>query len=220
MALVFEPLTRRGDGFRVGALGNTGTGKTYALRRVVEVPGQLVLVHDVKARPEYPELRQFRTVAELEQLPPEELAQLSACSFRGDPFAGVDCDPEEVAALALRLARNRAPVRLVVDETDNGAVTPGGRVLASESLRRCCTQGRAMGLSVCWSTQSPARAPTELVDQSSAIMFFRLEHRALVYLDERLRFDAELLEVIEALPDRDFVLHRQGYPWDRCVYRF
>lgn len=186
----------------------------------MDVPGQLVLVHDVKAQPEYPNVCAFRNVAELEQLPPEELATLSAACFRGDPFAGLICDPEEVAALALRLARLRLPVRLVVDETDNGAVTPGGRQLASESLRLCCTQGRAMGLSLCWSTQSPVRAPTELLDQSSAIKFYRLEHRSLVYLDERLRFSADMLEVIERLDVGDFVLHRQGFSWDHTVYRF
>lgn len=219
LALICAP-SRKGDGWRHGWLGDTGTGKTWASRKLVELGGQLVLVHDdSKAAPEYPQIRYERTPAELLARPAEETQDLSAVAFRGDPYAGIVCEVDEVAGLALQFARARIPTRLCIDELER-AVTDGGQKLTSANLRACFVQGRSMGLSVNWCTQTPQRVPIEVATQSSSIGIFRLGPRALNYLDERLYFDADMLAVVPNLQVGDFVLHRPGFPWDRTVYRF
>jgi hypothetical protein len=219
LALITEPL-RRGDGFRHLWLGDTGTGKTVAMRALVDHPGQLVLVHDdSKARPEYPQLRYFGTPGELLALPADEVEHLHAAAFRGDVFAGVACEVEDVAALALQAARARIPCRLVVDEWER-AMSDGGRKLEAASLRTCLTTGRSMALSVAGGAQIPQRVGDVVINSASSVGLFRLGPAGLNYLDERLYFDRRMLEVIPRLQVGDFVLHRPGHPWDGVVYRF
>jgi hypothetical protein len=194
-------------------------GKTVAARRLLEQPGRLTLIHDVsKAKAEY-DVKAFATPAEFLAQPAGEIAHLSALSFRGDPWRGVQCDVEPVAALAMQLIRARVPTRLVIDELDR-AVSEGGRALESDSLRDAFVVGRSMGLDVVWSTQTPQRVPLVVGDQSSSMGLFRLGPRAINFLDERMFFDPEMLEVIQWLEVGDFVLHVPGQPWDRAIYRF
>lgn len=219
IAVITEP-ARSGDGWRHGFLGDTGMGKTWAMRELAQLPGALVLIHDDKrAQPEYPDVRYFRTTGELLAVPLAELEHLTAAGFRGDVYAGLTCEVDAVAALALELARAHVPCRLVVDELER-ATSSGGRELESDALRRCFTQGRAMNLSVLWGTQTPQRVPREALDQSSSVGIFRLGPRALNYLDERCFFDPAMLAAVERLERGEFVLWRNGHPWDRCVYRF
>lgn len=181
---------------------------------------EVVLIHDTKgADPEYPQARQLRNLDALFELSSEQLTETSAVAFRGDAFAGVDVDVNELAGFALNMARARIPVRLVVDELD-AACTPGGRELAAPSLRLALTQGRKIGLQVLASTQTPQRCPKEVIDQSSSVGLFRLGPRALRYLDDVLLFDGDMLEIVPRLERGDFVLHRPGHAWDRTVYRF
>jgi hypothetical protein len=193
-------------------------GKTWGTRVLIELPGQLVLIHDdAKARPEYPDHALYlRTAAELEQL--EQQQNPPAIAFRGDAYAGVRCEVEEVAALAMRLARARLPVRLVVDEMDR-AVSDGGRKLEAPSLREAIVVGRTMGLSVVCNVQQPQRMP-EVASQASSIGFFRLELAALAYVADRFSVDPEIMTLVPTLAVGDFVIHRPGFPWDRRVYRF
>jgi hypothetical protein len=194
-------------------------GKTYATRVIADLPG-ITLVHDAsKADPQYGSAITVATVADLHRYTLEELSRAQSVSFRGDVFKAIVCEVEEVAALALQLARSRTPVRLVVDELDL-ATTPGGKELASESLRLCLTQGRCMRLDVLATTQAPVRAPREVIDQATSIGLFRVGPRALTYLDDRLYFDAEMLAAVPTLERGEFVLHRPSVPWNRTVYRF
>lgn len=219
IALITEP-ARVGDGWRHLWLGDTGTGKTWAQRELVNLGGQLVIIHDDKgARAEYPHVRYFTTTADLLAAPAEEAAALSAAAFKGDPFSGVVCEVEEVAALALQLARVRIPVRLVVDEWDR-AVSDGGRKLEAPALQACLTTGRALGLSVTGGAQTPQRCGDIVINSASSIGIFRLGQRAVNYLEERLLFDREMTAVIPTLAVGDFVIHRPGRPWDRTIYRF
>ena len=125
------------------------------MRALVDHPGQLVLIHDdSKARPEYPHVRYFHTPAQLLGTPADEVDQLAAAAFRGDPYGGVVCEVEDVAALALQAARARIPCRLVVDEWER-AMSDGGRKMEAPSLRTCLTTGRSMALSVAGGVESP-----------------------------------------------------------------
>lgn len=220
LALITEP-ARRGDGWRHLWLGDTGTGKTWAQRELVAYDaGQLVLIHDDKgAAVEYPGVKYFRAPADLLDAPADEAGNLSAVAFRGDVFAGVTCEVEDVAALALRLARARVPVRLVVDEWDR-AVSDGGRKLEAPALRACLTTGRALGLSVTGGAQTPQRCGDIVLNSASSIGMFRLGPAAVNYLEERLFFDRAMTAVIPTLAVGDFVIHRSGHPWDGVIYRF
>ena len=211
---------KKGDGWRHIWLGDTGTGKTWAQRRLVDHPGQFVLIHDdSKAQPEYPDVRYFRSPAEIYDVPPDEAATLTAVAFRGDPYAAIVCEVDEVAGAALAFARSKFKVRLVVDEWER-AMSDGGRVLEAPNLRTCLTTGRAMGLSVAGGAQTPQRVGDVVINSASSVGLFRLGPRAVAYLDDRLKFDPEMLEVVPTLAVGDFVIHRPGHPWDRVVYRF
>lgn len=205
-------------------LGDSGMGKSYAQRAFLEearARGLIVVAHDdTKLEPEVRGAIRAN-VADLEARPPTDAEDASgAFVFRGDAYRAIVCEVEEVAAFALeRLARRRVRTCLVVEELDR-ACTPGGRDLASPALRSALTQGRALGLCVSSTTQSPARAPKEVIDQATAVILFRLGPRALTYLDERLMFDRELLAAAPALERGDFVLHVPGEPWNRTLYRF
>jgi len=219
LALITEPL-RRGDGFRHLWLGDTGTGKTVAMRALVEYPGQLVVIHDdSKARPEYPSVRYFKTPDELRAMPADEVAELHAAAFRGDVYAGVVCEVDDVAALALQAARAHVPCRLVVDEWER-AMSDGGRKMEAPNLRTCLTTGRSMALSVAGGAQIPQRVGDVVLNSASSVGLFRVGPAGLNYLDERLYFDRRMLAVVPGLQVGDFVLHRPGFPWDGVVYRF
>lgn len=220
LALITAPLAS-GDGWRHLWLGDTGMGKSQSMmRQLIAVPGQLVLVHDVKsARPEFPELRYFRNPAEMLATPIDQVQSLSAAAFRGDPYAGIVCTAEEVADVALRCARRRIPVRLVFDELGK-AVSDSGRSLESPSLLTGFCEGRAMGLSIAVGIQNPQRIPGIVIDQLSSVGILRCGPRALNYLDERLLFDREMLDAVAGLQLFECVLHRPGFPWDRTIYRF
>lgn len=199
-------------------LGDTGNGKTWAMRQLVAVPGALVFIHDDKSSvPEYPDhARYFGHPAELEQLAAAEQAQLSAAAFRGNVLAGDICEVDEVAAAALRCARQQVPAVLVIDEWNR---VPTGKGDAP-NVSACLLTGRAMGLSVAVGAQIPQTMTSELINSASSVGIFRLGPRGVNYLSDRLFFDDELLEVVPNLAVGDFVLYRPGHPWDRTVYRF
>jgi hypothetical protein len=218
LALITAPADK-GDGWRHGWVGDTGTGKTWAMRELVAVPGQLVLIHDdSKAVAEF-DCPYLRTPAHLEAMKPEQVRGWHAVAFCGCAWEGIRVQVEDVAALALKYSRIRVRSRLVVDEL-NRAVSEGGQALESDSLREAFTAGRSMGLSVAYGTQTPQRIPTVILDQSSSIGIFRLGPRALNYLDRVCMFDEEMLGVASTLEVGDFVIHRPGHPWDRTIYRF
>ena len=217
VAVITEPATH-GDGWRHLWLGDTGQGKTWAMRELIAIPGQLVFVHDDKsATPEYPDHAvYFRHPAELRFLSPDQCSQLSAAAFRGDVHAGDICDPDEVAEAALMCARKRIPAMLVIDEWRRVATGKG----EAPNVEACVLTGRAMGLSVAAGAQIPQNVGGVMLNSCSSVGLFRVGPAGLNYLDERLYFDREMLEVVPTLAKGDFVIHRPGHPWDRTVYRF
>ena len=218
--MILAPLAT-GNGYRQLWIGNTGTGKTWATRHLVAQPGQLTLIHDdSKALPEYgDQARYFTSVAELLAEPADDARQLAVVGFRGDAYRGIVCEVEDVAALALRFARARVPVRLVVDETSR-AVSDTGKTLLAPALKACATVGRTMGLSISAGAQEVMYMPRALMTQASAISLFRIESADVNYLRERLSWDPELLAAAADLADGDFLIRQPATRWDRTVYRF
>lgn len=215
--MITEP-ARKGDGWRHLWLGDTGMGKTWAMRELVSQPGALVFIHDDKSSvPEYPDhAKYFRHPEELRYLSAEQWQQMSAAAFRGDVLAGNLCEVDDVALAALTCARKQVPAVLVVDEWRR---VPTGKGEAP-NVEACILTGRAMGLSVAAGAQIPQNVGGVIINSVSSVGVFRTGPAGLNYLHERLYFDRAMLEVVPDLAEGDFVLHRPGHPWDRTVYRF
>ena len=216
IAVITEP-ERRGEGFRHGWLGNTGSGKTTAIRKLLyDFKGDcLTLIHDDSKRwPQYASDGKEGGVYQTLKMAPDSA---SVITVRGNPLKGELVEPEELAQAAIKIGMAGIPVRFVIDELDR-ACSPGGRVLLGTHVRTCLVRGRALQLSVIWSTQAPQRAPLEFVDQSTTIGLCQLGPRALNYLSDRLFFDKDLLEIVPKLKVGEFVLYEQGKDWDRKIY--
>lgn len=211
IALIDAPMRER-EGFRHGWMANTGAGKTTGIMQyLAHSPSVLTLIHDeAKLQAQY-----SGPVVERFQDAPDDASQIV---FRGNVFRGTKVHPEYVCRLALTITRTmKVPVRVVIDELDRACV-PSGRELDSPALQECLAVGRALGLSVCWSTQLPVRAPRAVIDLSSTLALGQLGPRSLNYLDERLCFDPAMLEVVPHLGRGDFVIWENGKPWNGKVY--
>lgn len=228
--LAFAPL-RWGEGPRIGLLGDSGTGKTHAALELVaeyarRSQGIVIVVDgkglrtrfagqeridydDVTARPPAPEPR--------------------AIILRGDVRAGVDVQPEDAARLSWKLASRPRPFTslVVYDELTDAA--EGGRWKEKHSaIGRAFRQGRDVGISCLWGSQSPQDCPREVFEQSSVILCSRLAGRGLRYLHELDYLEGGAADVLPTLPGDDspptergvFLALRRGRPWDRTLYKF
>lgn len=226
-------MLRDGDGWRHGWIGAPGGGKSYAaiatLRWALDhKAADVVLVLDDKGRrAQYPGCYRV-DVNQLRTTPPEPDEDAGQIVFRGvaarcvPPGSNepIGCDAEAVADYAWRLALSKEEPRVIVvlDELLR-AVRPNSVLWQGDQLRRLFADGRGVGLSVMWSTQILAKAPTEAVDLGT-IGVFRLSGRSLDYIFDTLRIrDAGLRALIESLPRRQFVVLDDG-GWDGAVYQF
>jgi hypothetical protein len=213
---------------RVGLLGDTGTGKTHAARLIVagylEASPGVVLVADTKGEGRF-EGQRFASPAALEgvRVAPEPRVLV----FAGDPFAGVDLAPDEVAEFGWRLAARRLPSLAVLDELEAGCIAGQWRRGVSW-IPRTFGQGRARGISCLWGTQSPQKVPLEAFEQSDEIWCWRLAGLGVRCLKERGYLEGVPAGTLEGLPGIDapparrgaFVRLLRGRAWDRRVYRF
>ena len=220
LRLIFAPC-KQGDGFRHGAIGAPGFGKTYATRIVIdEALGHglvdVALTHDVKG-----------SVAEFEGFECKQIAEAAGAGdsahlvFRGDPRAELaQLEAEDVAQLGKRLVqREQLRVLLNIGELGN-CLTDGGRSWRSQSTLWFSAQGRALGACMTWTVQQPKRCPDEIFDQSTTIAFHHLDARSANYLGNTLLLDQQMVDVLPQLARGEFVLWQQGLEWNRKVYRF
>ncbi len=227
--LVFAPLAW-GEAPRVGVLGDSGTGKTEAERHLVaeytrRVPGVAIVIDDKEIRPRF--AGQYRRDTS-EIAADKPIAEPRVLVLRGEARTGVQVDQESVARLAWAMAGRRRPVLVVYDELSRSA-KKGEWKRGVEKLPTSFGQGRAVGISSIWGTQSPQEVPLEAFEQASIIICFRLDGRGLNLLRFRNYVQTDELEAkIRSLPGDDlppdqrgeFVLLRRGRPWDGYSYRF
>ncbi len=176
----------------------------------------LTLIHDVKHadRCQYPGWKTTDPATALDNVPDGA----TSIVFRNDPYAGIYVNPDDVCALALRLARARMPVRLCIDELSK-VVTDGGKALTAPSFRECNSEGGAMGLSIISSTQDPHRCPETVLASATAVVIGNLGPREVNYLDGPLCFDSDMMEIVPTLQKGQFVIRFSGESvWDRTVY--
>jgi len=220
-AIVSE--VRRGQGVRVGVVGRTGSGKSYALRALTTalLPAlDLALVRS----DEPSEWKNAQVRTDLRDCRDRPLVGQSAGGSRlivlaGDPFQRRGESPDAIAAEAWRRAappwRFRAAV--IVDELRDAADNGRWRVPDGD-LPRALSQGRKVGLSVCWGTQSPQEVPREALGQSD-LWLFQLSGREVEHLYRLRVIDADARAALPLLPLRSFI-SVSGGAWDRAVYRF
>lgn len=233
--IAFAPL-EHGEGPRIGILGDSGCGKTEAMRRLVKeylrrMPKSPVYVIDDKeAKPQF-EGQYRRDVLDFLRRPPEKEPRVIV--FRGDPYAVSDgeVDPEDIAEIQRRqAAQSQRPSMVVYDELDKAANMAMWKKGDSSTVRWAFIKGRSSGATSLWGTQETQAVPREAFNQSSCILCFRLVGNPLRLLRERgyLEGDGNVDEVISSLPGDElppnkrgyFVLLRRGRPWDGKVYRY
>lgn len=212
----------------VGIVGDRGTGKSTAMRAICAeylhrsvgvvlacdkggksgFAGQArVDVDDLRVRPMAPEPR--------------------AVVFTGDPFEGVDPDPEAVSAFAWQLAARRVPVVQAVDEL-KWAARGGWWKRGVKWLPQSCSEGRKHGVGIVWASQSPQDAPREAFEQASLVICYRLAGMGLDRLEERNYLLGMDRAVVEGLPGDSVspsergrcVILRRGEHWDGKFYKF
>jgi len=221
LELIFQPL-EHGDGFRHGALGAPGYGKTFHMNVVVDQALRrglvdVVLTHDVKGRdPEFSGHSYINVAATT----PAELEQHRHVIYRGDVRNDVDCPADDVALLGKRLLqRGDLRVLLNIGELDN-CLTDGGRSWEAPTVRWFSSQGRKLRGCLTWTNQQPKRCPDEIFDQSTTIAFLHLDARSSNYLGNTLLLDPQMVAVLPMLARGEFVLWVPGLEWNGLIYRF
>ena len=231
--IALGPLAQN-EGPRIGVLGDSGCGKTEAMRRLiamyaVKMPQAIVyIVDDKEARPQfYGQERKDR--AELVSKPLDGRGP-KVVVFRGDRFSREtgEVDPEEIAEIQWNQAQRGRPSLGVYDELDKAAISAFWKKGDASTIRWCLIKGRNVGAATIWGTQETQAVPREAFNQSSCILCFRLVGNPLRLLRERGYLEGGAEKVIPSLPGDElprnqrgyFVLLRRGRPWDGKVYRF
>jgi hypothetical protein len=216
-----------GEGARVGVLGDSGTGKSHACRRLVEeyLRGCAGVAWIADWARSY-QGQQYTDPGELARRPP--VASPRVLCFAGDVRNARPIHAEEVARAAWGYAlRARNHALLVTDELAESC-TGGQWRRGVERIPAAFTMGRKIRLSVLWGAQYPQQVPQAAFDQSQYLLVFRLSGAPLSLLQRRGYIDARVSEVIRRLPGPEappksrggFVAIQRGAPWDGQVHRF
>jgi hypothetical protein len=231
---VFAPLSH-GEGPRIGILGDSGCGKTEAMRRLVKEYLRLMpkapvfVIDDKEARPQF-EGQLRRDALDFIKHPPSKEPRVIV--FRGDQFSVTqgEVDPEEIAEIQRRMAQqSKRPSLVVYDELDKAANMRMWKRGDASTVRWAFVKGRSRGAATIWGTQETQTVPAEAFNQSSHILCFRMVGNPVRLLRERGYLEGSNVdEVITSLPGDElppnkrgyFVLLRRGRPWDGKVYRF
>jgi hypothetical protein len=224
--VVLQPALRQREGVRHGSFGASGSGKSYATALLLDIAltqgaCDVVFSLDDKGRE-----AQFKGILYTNPADfaarglPEDAPPAPHVIFRGDLRNDVVCSAEEVAGFAWDLSRKTGiAVAVNIDELASAA-TPAGREWTAPSVRKAFNQGRALGLSIFWTTQIPQRVPPEALDQCGTVFLFRLDGRALNYLSDIVDLPPEMTRILPTLERGDFLLYQPGQPWDHHIYRF
>jgi hypothetical protein len=222
-----------GEGPRIGVLGDSGCGKTEAMRRLVKeylarMPKAPVFVIDDKELRAQFEGQERRDRLDMKNRKPKPEPRVVV--FRGDRFSRAtgEVDPEEIAEIQWNMAQKGRPSLVVYDELDKAANMAMWKLGDASTVRWAFIKGRSSGASSLWGTQETQAVPREAFNQSSCLLVFRMVGNPLRLLKGRGYLEGGVEDIIPALPGDElppnkrgyFVLLRRGRPWDQKVYRF
>lgn len=220
-----------GEGARIGLLGDSGCGKSYAARAIrlayLDRCAGLVAVADSKGEGSWPgEI--YASVADLAGRPPAGREIV----FQADLFSGEPLSLEAVASWQWAVAARRRPVLVIYDEISDGCIARGERGAAflpgSTQLPRVFTHGRRVQISAVWGAQYAQQVPREAWEESDSILCWRQAGNALAILRRRHYLEGEgVEEAILSLPGPElpparrgaFVWLRRARAWDGRIYR-
>lgn len=217
---------------RIGVIGDSGCGKTEAERQIAEAwlkrqPGIVLALDDKELRARFPG-QERRDLSDVTARPPAPEPRLWV--LRGEPRHRIRVDYESAARWAWSMAGLRTPTLVIYDEITRAAHHQHWRKGKASLMPDIFGQGRAVGISSVWGTQSPQDVPREAFEQSSALLCFRLAGLGLNSLIARdyIPKRGPLADVVQSLPGDDvpkaqrgyFVLLRRGRPWDQKIYRY
>ncbi len=222
------------EGPRIGVLGDSGCGKTEAIRRLIaayqiKMPKASVFVIDDKEAKAQFEGQERRDRLDLVQNP--AFAKPRVIVFRGDRFNRElgEVDPEEIAEIQWNLAQHSKPSLVVYDELDKAVNMGQWKKGDASAIRWAFVKGRSSGAATIWGTQETQTIPREAFNQSTNLLVFRMVGNPVRLLKERGYLEGnDVASVIATLPGDElppnqrghFVLLRRGRPWDEKVYRF
>jgi hypothetical protein len=213
---------------RVGFIGDTGTGKSRAMRAVMagwltRNPG-VVLALDKGGSSGFEGQRRV-SLSDLRLQP--MAAEPRAVVFTGDLSSGVNPGAEEVAGFAWRLRSARCGSLVVVDEL-KWAAKNGWWQKGARWLPQICSEGRKHDVGILWGSQSPQDAPREAIEEAGLLVVFRLAGLGVRCLRDRDYLLGMPDGTLEALPGEESppaergrcVIIRRGRPWDGRFHRF
>lgn len=203
--------TGAGEGVRVGFIGDSGSGKTFAMVRFVErylatTRGCAFIVDDKEREARFAG-QQRLNVADLARRPPDP--EPRAVVFRGSMFDGVEASPEDTCRYAWQVARHGVPVLVVADEIERAAANGQWR-RGVDWVPRTFGQGRAAGVSIFWGAQSPQMAPTECFEQSSVLCLFKIDSIGARLLIQRGYITEEQAAQLAAFPGQEAEKSKRG----------
>lgn len=223
VAELLAPLDQH-QGVRVVALGITGGGKSYALRRLVAAAAPKVdVVYVVDDGPDAHEWGGQRRIDLADCAARPLVARAAGGSnlvvLTGDGLAGRTVDAEAVARDAWGQARAGHTALVVFDELRRAFKSPKRWQEAGGDLPRLFTEGRKYGLSVLAATNFPQEVPREALGQSH-LLTFRLDGAEVSYLRDTRLVSPELAAEVAALRSFEFTVRRLGGLTDRTRFRF
>jgi hypothetical protein len=209
---------RSGQGFRVGFIGVSQSGKTTSaidLLRYIEENNlaSLTIIHDLKKPlPQYKGRIEHEADAVVAR-PPEEYPARIVLRRKGlDHTPSVD----RAALITLHASYSGVPTVLVIDELRE-ATTPSGKEFTAPEVERLLSQGGGNGASIVWLVQLPQRTPTVAYDQS-VIVLHQSGRKVLRYLVDQRVIDERAAEVVARLPVGQFVLATTEQDFDGQRY--
>ncbi len=199
------------QGWRMIAIGSTGSGKTWFKKKVAVLSAQrddYVLIHDAKDKvPQYQGAVRDSVFA-FARNPPE-----------GNTILSRHEDPERVAELGWKVADKGATSLVLIDEMFDALSAPMHfRAKGKSRIDEIYRKGRSRGVSILGSCQAPQWFPTVALTQSDFKIIFRLDARSLDYAAQSLRLTRAETETIRKLGTGQFVMVQQGVDWNGCVY--
>jgi hypothetical protein len=218
---------------RIGILGDSGVGKTEAMRRLIaqyrkKRPKAPILICDDKEATAQFKGHERKDIYDLRDRPVH--SGEPTIVLRGDRFDRKRgrVDPETIAEAQWHLAQANQESLGVYDELANACVYGQWKAGGNSAISWNFTKGRNVGAASFWGTQETQFVPPEPFNQSSNIFAFRMMGNPVRLLKQRGYLEGGVEKVIIGLPGDElprgqrgyFVLLQRGRPWNGKVYRY